>query len=137
MLHFVFLSLFNRRSLFLFKTWMRLFAFHVVLIPLAKAWIKLFSFQLCVNSRADWCFNLSMATNQKGQHWIWTSCSSGEGWAQSDNKIYCKSNAPETKPGYRILDSDSHWPWKMDLLHIIYYAQFISYNNIYYIKLYL
>ena len=37
-----------------FKSWTRLIAFHIELIPLGKIWIKLFSLQLWVNSRADW-----------------------------------------------------------------------------------
>ena len=36
-----------------FKSWTRLIAFHIALIPLGKVWIQLFSFQLWVNSRAD------------------------------------------------------------------------------------
>ena len=36
-----------------FKSWTRLIAFHIALIPLGKVWIQLFSFQLWINSRAD------------------------------------------------------------------------------------
>ena len=36
-----------------FKSWTRLVAFHIALIPLGKVWIQLFSLQLWVNSRAD------------------------------------------------------------------------------------
>ena len=36
-----------------FKSWPRLIAFHIALIPLGKVWIQLFSLQLWVNSRAD------------------------------------------------------------------------------------
>ena len=36
-----------------FKSWMRLIAFHVALIPLEMVWIQFFSLQLWVNSRAD------------------------------------------------------------------------------------
>ena len=36
-----------------FKSWARLIAFHIALIPLGKVWIQLFSLQLWVNSRAD------------------------------------------------------------------------------------
>ena len=36
------------------KSWTRLIAFHIALIPLGKVWIQLFSLQLWVNSRADW-----------------------------------------------------------------------------------
>ena len=36
-----------------FKSWMRLIAFHIALIPLGKVWIQLFSQQLWVNSRTD------------------------------------------------------------------------------------
>ena len=37
-----------------FKSWTRLIALHIALIPLEKVWIQLFSLQLWVNSRADW-----------------------------------------------------------------------------------
>ena len=37
-----------------FKSWTRLFALHIPLMPLVKVWIQLFSLQLWVNSRADW-----------------------------------------------------------------------------------
>ena len=37
-----------------FKSWTRLSAFHIALIPLGKVWIQLFSLQLWVNSRTDW-----------------------------------------------------------------------------------
>ena len=37
-----------------FKSWTRLIAFHIALIPLGKVWIKIFSSQLWVNSRTDW-----------------------------------------------------------------------------------
>ena len=37
-----------------FKSWTRLIAFHIALIPLGSVWIQLFSLQLWVNSRADW-----------------------------------------------------------------------------------
>ena len=36
-----------------FKSWMKLIAFHIALIPLGKVWIQLFSLQLWVNSRID------------------------------------------------------------------------------------
>ena len=36
-----------------FKSWTRLIAFQIALIPLGKVWIQLFSLQLWVNSRAD------------------------------------------------------------------------------------
>ena len=35
-----------------FKSWTRLIAFHIALIPLAKVWSQLFSLQLWVNSKA-------------------------------------------------------------------------------------
>ena len=35
------------------KSWTKLIAFHIVLIPLGKVWIQLFSLQLWVNSMAD------------------------------------------------------------------------------------
>ena len=37
-----------------FKSWTRMIAFHITLIPLGKVWIQLFSLQLWVNSRTDW-----------------------------------------------------------------------------------
>ena len=37
-----------------FKSWTRLIAFHITLIPLGKVWIQLFSLQLWVNSREGW-----------------------------------------------------------------------------------
>ena len=37
-----------------FKSWTRLIAFHIALIPLEKVWIQLFSLQLWVNSGEDW-----------------------------------------------------------------------------------
>ena len=37
-----------------FKSWTRLIAFHIALIPSGKVWIQLYSLQLWVNSRADW-----------------------------------------------------------------------------------
>ena len=36
-----------------FKSWTKLIAFHIALIPMGKVWIPLFSLQLWVNSRAD------------------------------------------------------------------------------------
>ena len=36
-----------------FKSWTRLIAFHIALIPLGKVWIQLFSLQLWANCRAD------------------------------------------------------------------------------------
>ena len=36
-----------------FKSWTRLTAFHIALIPLGKVWIQLFSLQLWVNSWTD------------------------------------------------------------------------------------
>ena len=36
-----------------FKSWTRLIAFHIALIPLGKVWIQLFALQLWVNSRAE------------------------------------------------------------------------------------
>ena len=37
-----------------FKSWTKLIAFHIALIPLRKVWIQLFSLQLWVNNRTDW-----------------------------------------------------------------------------------
>ena len=36
-----------------FKSWTRLIAFHIALIPLGKVWIQLFFLRLWANSRAD------------------------------------------------------------------------------------
>ena len=36
-----------------FKSWMRLMAFPIALIPRGKVWIQLFSLQLWLNSKAD------------------------------------------------------------------------------------
>ena len=36
-----------------FKSWTRLIAFHIALMPLGKVWIQLFSLQLWINSRAE------------------------------------------------------------------------------------
>ena len=36
-----------------FKSWTRMFPFHIALTPLGKVWIQLFSSQLWVNSRED------------------------------------------------------------------------------------
>ena len=37
-----------------FKSWTRLIALHIALIPLGKVWTQLFSLQVWVNSRTDW-----------------------------------------------------------------------------------
>ena len=37
-----------------FKSWTRLIAFHIALIPLGKVWIQLFFLQLWVTSWVDW-----------------------------------------------------------------------------------
>ena len=55
-----------------FKSWTRLIAFHIALIPLGKVWIQLFSLQLWVNSRADWFFSLDEATSLEVKLWIQT-----------------------------------------------------------------
>ena len=46
-----------------FKSWMRVFAFHFVLMHLKKAWIHLFFSELWVNSRVVW-FLLTLYSNQ-------------------------------------------------------------------------
>ena len=53
-----------------FKSWTRLIAFHIALIPLGKVWVQLFSLQLWVNSRADWFFSLGEATSL-GERKLW------------------------------------------------------------------
>ena len=37
-----------------FKSWTKLIAFHITLIPLEKVWIQLFALQWWVTSRTDW-----------------------------------------------------------------------------------
>ena len=37
-----------------FKSWTKLFAFHIALIPLGKIYIQLFSLNLWLNSRVNW-----------------------------------------------------------------------------------
>ena len=44
---------YRRRKWTRFKSWARMIAFHIALIPLGKVWIQLFSLQLWVNSRTD------------------------------------------------------------------------------------
>ena len=46
-----------------FKSWTRLIAFHIALIPLGKVWNQLFFLQLWVNNRAD-CVLLLWLGNQ-------------------------------------------------------------------------
>ena len=41
-----------------FKSWTRLIAFHIALMPLGKVWIQLFSLQLWVNSRTAFVLQL-------------------------------------------------------------------------------
>ena len=36
-----------------FNSWVRLFVFHIILIPLWKVWIQLFFCQLWINKKAD------------------------------------------------------------------------------------
>ena len=48
------LSLYEMDRVMSSKSWTRLFAFHIMLIPLGKIQILLFSLQLWVNSRAHW-----------------------------------------------------------------------------------
>ena len=56
-----------------FKSWTKLIAFHIALIPLGKVWIQLFSLQLWVNSRRVWFFSLGEATSLgEGKLWIQT-----------------------------------------------------------------
>ena len=56
-----------------FKSWTRLTAFHIALIPFGKVWIHSFSLQLWVNSRTNWLFSLGEATSLgEGQLWIQT-----------------------------------------------------------------
>ena len=48
-----------------FKSWTKLIAFHIVVIPLGKVWIQLFSFQLWINSRADWTLEHRLGKQSK------------------------------------------------------------------------
>ena len=69
-----------------FKSWTRLIAFHIALIPLGKIWIQLFSLHLWVNSRADWFFSLDEATSLgEGKLWIQTckTCKKCPSWSNS------------------------------------------------------
>ena len=50
-----------------FKSWTRLIAFHIALIPLGKVWIQLFSLQLWVNSSLNEATSLG-----EGKLWIET-----------------------------------------------------------------
>ena len=55
-----------------FKSWTKLIAFHIALIPLGKVWIQLFSLQLWVNSRADWVLQPWWSLGER-KLWIQTS----------------------------------------------------------------
>ena len=56
-----------------FKSWTRLFAFHIALISSGKVWIQLFSHQLCRNNRGTGLFNFHMVTSyEEGKLWIQT-----------------------------------------------------------------
>ena len=47
-----------------FKSWTKLIAFHIALIPLGKVWIQVFSLQIWVNSRTDCFFSVGEVTSQ-------------------------------------------------------------------------
>ena len=47
-----------------FKSWLKLFVFHIALIALEKEWIQLFSLQLWVNSWSTERLNFGMANNK-------------------------------------------------------------------------
>ena len=54
-----------------FKSWMRVFAFHIALVPLENGWIQLFSLQLWVGQTG--LLNLGMTTSPgEGKLWILT-----------------------------------------------------------------
>ena len=64
-----------------FKSWPRLIAFHIALIPLEKVGIQLFSLQLGVNSRTDCFFSLGEATSLgEGILWIQTCQTQLKNW---------------------------------------------------------
>ena len=52
-----------------FKSWTRLIAFHIALIPLGKVWIQLLSLQLWVNKFFSLCEATSLG---EGKLWIQT-----------------------------------------------------------------
>ena len=83
-----------------FKSWTRLIAFHIVLIPLGKVWIQLFSLQLWVNSRADWVLQ---PWSREGKLWIQTCKTPIRNWPRV---ISCPSRGIG-KYGYR--SSEIHW----------------------------
>ena len=64
-----------------FKTWTRLFAFHIALITLGKVWILLFFLQLCIDRRTELLFEIDIVTSLKKKNWIQTHSRPGEGWA--------------------------------------------------------
>ena len=53
-----------------FKSWTRLIAFHIALIPLGKVWIQLFSLQLWVGRTRF--LRLGEATSLEGKIWLQT-----------------------------------------------------------------
>ena len=52
-----------------FKSWTRLIAFHIALIPLGKVWIHVFSLQLWVNSRTDWFLQPLWSNGYRRRKW--------------------------------------------------------------------
>ena len=60
-----------------FKSWTRLIAFHIALMPLEKVWIKLVSLQLWAYYRADCVFQPSL---EEGKLWIQTCKTPLKNW---------------------------------------------------------
>ena len=48
-----------------FKSWLRLFVFHIELIPLGKVWIQLFFLQSWERSCADWVLYVWQLAEEK------------------------------------------------------------------------
>ena len=98
-----------------FKSWTRLFAFHIVLIPLGKVWIQLFSFHLWVNNRAT---NLGERII-----WIQTSCRPGEWWVPLS--YFCSRHATWItllpRPNqFTGPVKDGYLPWKIGAMNFSY-----------------
>ena len=60
---------------------MRLFVFHITVMPLKKAWIHLFYPQLWINSTTDWIIFIDKATSlEERKCWMQTSCTLLKTW---------------------------------------------------------
>ena len=79
-----------------FKSWTRLFAFHIMLILLGKS-INYFSFSYEQIVRQTGLFKLDMATGTREEK-LWTQTKTGEGWAPP--KTHYMNSIATIKPGY-------------------------------------